>query len=177
VGFERVLVILNHDAPVRHHNPFFLPVSRDGIPCHWRTSPNPPSRARIPPNAVKNPVTLGRFLHLTGQALRLRCPRCGSRGLFRSYFSLQRTCPSCGLVLDRGEPDYWIGGYTVNFIAAEMLVSLVLLVVILVTWPDVPWDAVMYGGVGLAILVPILFYPMSKMLWLAWDYCFRPTDV
>lgn len=120
-------------------------------------------------------VTAARFFHLTGRALLLRCPRCGSGGILRSWFRLKYECPLCGLTLDRGEPDYWIGGYAVNFVAAELLVVGILVVVGLATWPDVPWALVQWGGVALAILTPILFFPFSRVLWLAWDYCFRPN--
>lgn len=120
-------------------------------------------------------VTAARFFHLTGRALLLRCPRCGSGRILRSWFSLKHECPTCGFDLDRGEPDYWIGGYAVNFVAAELLVAGILIAFVLASWPDVPWTLVQYGGVGLAVLVPILFFPFSRVLWLAWDYCFRPT--
>ena len=120
-------------------------------------------------------VTAARFFRLTGRALLLRCPRCGSRGILRNWFRLRKECPLCGLDLDRGEPDYWIGGYAVNFVAAELLVVGMLVVVVIVQWPDVPWNLVQYGGVVLAILMPILFFPFSRVLWLTWDFMFRPN--
>ena len=120
-------------------------------------------------------VTAARFFRLTGRALLLRCPRCGSGGLLAGWFRLRHECPTCGLLLDRGEPDYWIGGYAVNFVAAELLVAGILVAVVLASWPAVPWGLVQYGGVTLAILVPILFFPFSRVLWLAWDFMFRPN--
>lgn len=120
-------------------------------------------------------VTITRFFHLTARGLALRCPRCGSGSIFRSWWSLKPACPRCGFLLDRGEPDFWIGGYAVNLVLAELIVTLILLAVVLVTWPEVPWTLVQYGGAALAVLVPILFFPVSRVLWLAWDYCFRPV--
>src|SRR5262245_64928815 len=32
-----------------------------------------------------------------------RCPRCGSGGLFRSWFRIRDRCPKCGLRLEREE--------------------------------------------------------------------------
>ena len=40
---------------------------------------------------------------------------------------------------------------------------------------EVPWGVVQYGGVALAVLVPILFFPFSGVLWLTWDFMFRPN--
>lgn len=78
-------------------------------------------------------------------------------------------------MLDRGERDFWIGGYAVNLVAAELLVTGILVGAIMGTWPEVPWTFVQYGGVVLALLMPVLFFPVSRALWLAWDYCFRPV--
>lgn len=124
---------------------------------------------------IRDPVTVSGFLRQTGRALLLRCPRCGAGGILQNWFRLKRECPTCGLELDRGESDYWIGGYAVNFVAAELLVVGVLIVVVLASWPDVPWEVVQYGGVALAILVPVLFFPFSRVLWLTWDVMFRPN--
>jgi len=46
---------------------------------------------------------------------------------------------------------------------------------VLVSWPDVPWSFLQYGGAVLAVAFPFLFFPLSRVLWLAWDYCFRPV--
>ena len=78
-------------------------------------------------------------------------------------------------MLDRGEPDFWIGGYAVNLVLAEFIVTIILLSIVVVTWPDVPWRLVQFGGGALAILFPLLTFPVSRILWLAWDYCFRPV--
>jgi hypothetical protein len=83
--------------------------------------------------------------------------------------------PNLRIRLDRGEPDFWIGGYAVNLVLAELVVAFILIAIAAVTWPDVPWAFVQWGGALLAILAPLLFFPLSRVLWLAWDYCFRPV--
>ena len=123
-------------------------------------------------------VTFSRFLLLTGRALTLRCPHCGQGGgtsLFRSWWTTKPKCPFCGFALDRGEPDFWIGGYAVNLVAAEFIVTLILITVTVVRWPEVPWTFLQWGGAFLAVAMPLLFFPVSRLLWLAWDYCFRPV--
>jgi uncharacterized protein (DUF983 family) len=115
-------------------------------------------------------------LRLLGRAGRLRCPRCGAPGVFAGWFRMRERCPGCDLRFERGEEGYFIGGYTLNLIAAEVLLVLFLLAIGLATWPDVPWRLLQYGGGALMIAVPILFYPFSKTLWLALDLIFRPGD-
>jgi uncharacterized protein (DUF983 family) len=56
---------------------------------------------------------------LLTRALRLRCPVCGGGPVVLRWFSLVDSCPSCGLHLDRDEPGYWIGSYTVNLFLTE----------------------------------------------------------
>ena len=111
------------------------------------------------------------------RALRLRCPHCGSGGLFRKWVVMRDSCPRCGLLLDRGERDYFIGAYTLNFIGAEVAIVLLALAVVLSTWPDVPWDRVQWGLVAFIIPFPVLTYPFSKTLWLAIDLGFRPPTL
>lgn len=123
---------------------------------------------------LKERVTFSRFFGLTARALALRCPRCAGGSLFRSWWSTKPACPRCGFLLDRGEPDFWIGGYAVNLVLAELIVTAILVTVAAVQWPDVPWTFLQYGGAVMAVLFPVLFFPVSRVLWLAWDYCFRP---
>jgi len=90
---------------------------------------------------------------------------------------MRKACPGCHLILDRGEPDYFLGGYLLNFVAAELLIVAGGLAVIVMTWPDVPWNALTWGLVLLMIPVPVLFYPFAKTLWLAIDLIFRPVTL
>ncbi len=111
-----------------------------------------------------------------GRALLLRCPRCGGRGILRHWFKLRHSCPTCRLVLERGESgDYWLGAYGINFVVAEVVAVLLIVAFILATLPDVPWDAVQYAAIAAAIGMPLLFFPFSRTLWLALDLCVRPT--
>jgi uncharacterized protein (DUF983 family) len=113
---------------------------------------------------------------LLGRALLLRCPNCGRGGQFTGFFKMRERCPNCGILLERGEPDYFIGAYTLNLIAVETLLAGVFLVVVVVTWPNPPWNALQYGGVALSIAGAVLCYPFAKTTWLAIDLIFRPPQ-
>src|SRR3954462_780150 len=110
------------------------------------------------------------------RALARRCPNCGARGIFSSYTELREHCPTCGLRLQRGESDYFIGAYLLNLVAVELLFAVVLATVIIVTYPGTPWALVQWGGLALMIAGAVLCYPFSKALWLAADLIFRPVS-
>lgn len=116
------------------------------------------------------------ILRLVGRGLLRRCPRCGGPRIFVNWFRLKRECPTCGLALDRGEHDHWLGAYAINLIVAELAAAGLIVAFMLGTWPDVPWDTVTWGGVGLVIAFPILFYPYARTVWLALDLAFRERD-
>ena len=112
---------------------------------------------------------------LLGRAVLLKCPNCGGRGLLRNWLKLNVRCPACGLRLERGEHDYFVGSMMFNFITAGMLFIGVLVAVLIFTWPDVPWDALQYGAPALIVAAPFVLFPFSKLLWLAFDLMLRPV--
>ena len=57
-------------------------------------------------------------------------------------------------------------------IAFPVALTLVLLVA---TWPDTPWTAMLYGAAIMAILAPIAFYPMTRTAWITIDMLIRPV--
>ena len=120
-------------------------------------------------------LSTARALRIVWRGARLRCPNCGGGGILDGWFKLKHRCPTCGLVLDRGESDYFLGAYTVNLVAVELLVTGVLVAVGLATAPDVPWTLLTWGGAALAVVVAIACYPLTKVLWLAFDVILRPV--
>jgi uncharacterized protein (DUF983 family) len=112
---------------------------------------------------------------LLARAFGRRCPSCGSRGIFETYFRLREHCPGCGLHLSRHEHGYQVGAYLLNIAVSELAGVIVLLTAAVATWPNPPWDILLYGGVALMIAAPILFYPFAKTLFLALDLTFRPS--
>jgi uncharacterized protein (DUF983 family) len=109
------------------------------------------------------------------RALRKRCPRCGSRGIFRTFGELHETCPGCGLRFER-EPGYWIGAMIVNTTVTFALLLVVLVGGMVVFWPDVPWTALFIATVVVAGATPILFHPLSRTIWMAIEMSYHPVD-
>jgi uncharacterized protein (DUF983 family) len=119
------------------------------------------------------------FIHaslgtLLWRAIRLRCPHCGSKGLFSNFFTLKTHCPSCGLRLERGEGDYFVGAYLFNLIAVELILFFCVCGFVYVTWPDPPWDLLTWVTALLMLAGCFLCYPFSKTTWLAVDMAIRP---
>ncbi len=111
------------------------------------------------------------------RALTLRCPHCGGRKVMKTWFKLQHRCGKCGIQLDRGEAnDLALGGMYFNIALAELLFALVLLIVLVLTWPNVPWAGMEYALIAAMIASPIVLYPVSQLMWVALDVLLRPPD-
>jgi uncharacterized protein (DUF983 family) len=109
------------------------------------------------------------------RAIRKHCPACGGGGLFDGWFKMKPSCPTCGLHFNRGESGYALGAMWFNLLAAEAVTVGICLTVIIRTWPIPPWDALQVTGPIEAVVMPLLFFPFSKTLFLAFDLCFRPN--
>lgn len=110
------------------------------------------------------------------RAVRRHCPVCGANDIFSGWFTLRNRCPQCNFSFER-EEGYWTGGLIANIAFAEALFGLIFIGTIVGTYPDVPWNALMIGGPLLMIGLPIVFYPLSKTLWLWVDLAFiHPLD-
>jgi uncharacterized protein (DUF983 family) len=111
------------------------------------------------------------------RAMRLRCPHCGGGPIFLTWSRLVPNCPVCGLGLERGEQGYWLGAYFFNLMAVETVFSIWVPAFLWYTWPEPPWGIFQITTAVLMVIVPIVFFPYSKTLFLAFDLMVRPpTD-
>lgn len=108
------------------------------------------------------------------RGLRGRCPNCGGGKLFTGLADLKPECPRCGFRFER-EDGYWVGAMTVLMAVVLIVFGLFFIGGMLVFWPDVPWNTLVWGGVGLNILVPFVLYGWSKTVWLGLDMAFSPA--
>lgn len=114
---------------------------------------------------------------LVGRALLLRCPRCGARGIWQSWFRMKYACPVCGQVFERGEShDFFIGAYLINLVVAESTAVVVAAAMWIVLGSRVSFNVLWGASMALAVLMPVIFYPFSRELWLAFDLHFRPAE-
>lgn len=84
--------------------------------------------APVPPvlpwrGTIRRPARFpsGYWKTAVGRGLRLRCPVCGQGRLFRTYFTMNEKCPSCGVAFAR-EHGQWVGSLDINtFLCAFLL--------------------------------------------------------
>jgi uncharacterized protein (DUF983 family) len=101
-----------------------------------------------------------------------RCPRCGNRRLFLSWFRMKEACNSCGLPLER-EVGGFLGAIAINYGVTGAVFIAILVAVVWATVPDVPVWPLLGVSAVVTIGVPLLFYPFSKTIWLAIDLVLR----
>lgn len=107
------------------------------------------------------------------RGFRRRCPRCGEGSAFDGYFRLKDRCPSCGYTFYR-EEGYWTGAMIMNIAACEVWFFLLFIGTLVASWPDIAWGPILIIALVTNGLLPILFYPHSKTLWMAIDLHFHP---
>lgn len=111
---------------------------------------------------------------MVSRALRRRCPRCGQPA-FDSWFRMKETCDRCGLRFER-EAGYWVGAVTINTVVIFMTFLVVFGGSVMLTWPEVPWTAVLITTLVVNLAVPTVFYPISKTLWSALELSWHPLE-
>ena len=118
---------------------------------------------------------LGRVLTVLGRAVRLRCPHCGGGPVLAHWFKMRPRCGKCGLAIERGERDYFIGSMMFNLVVSELLFATAFVATLIIAGPNVPWDFLQWGaplGMGVA---PFILFPFSKLAWLGFDILLRPV--
>src|SRR5919109_4839522 len=62
-----------------------------------------------------------RVLHMLSRGLRLCCPRCGARTLFRGWFAMHARCAVCHFRFER-EQGYFLGAMYINYAFTVVIV-------------------------------------------------------
>lgn len=119
-----------------------------------------------------SPLTTTRVI---ARGLARRCPLCGDRGIFESWFRQRDRCPTCNYPTTR-VTDQWIGAYGLNIIVSFTVLVATIAIGFIVTYPDPPVTTLLVVCLVVAIGVPFLFQPISRSLWSAIDMAMRPPD-
>lgn len=101
-----------------------------------------------------------------------RCPLCGRRGIFSSWFGQRDRCPTCNYPTTRVH-DQWIGALGINIIVTFVLLVGYIIVGFAVTHPHRPILILTVVGMVIAGIFPVAFYPISKSLWSGIDLAMR----
>jgi uncharacterized protein (DUF983 family) len=109
------------------------------------------------------------------RGLRRRCPLCGSGHLFRLWVSMVERCPRCDLRFERVE-GHWIGAIGLNTVGSFANLLVVVAGGTALTVPDVPAFPLMAAALATAVILPVVFQPVSRTLWTAIDLAVRPIE-
>ena len=114
-----------------------------------------------------------RLLRALFDGLLLRCPRCHTGRMFAYGFTMNKVCPSCGLMFEKATGEI-TGGMGVNTVATLAVITVVALVLGLN--PAVPLAPLLIGLALFAILFPIAFYRSSRGIWAGFLYMTGDND-
>lgn len=101
-----------------------------------------------------------------------RCPLCGNRGIFSSWFTQVERCPTCNYPTTR-VVDQWIGALGINIIVTFTLIVFYIVAGFVITHPSRPILMLTSIGMVIAGLFPIMFFPISRSLWSGIDLAMR----
>lgn len=95
--------------------------------------------------------------------------------MFRRWFFMAETCPTCGLRFERTE-GYWTGSMALNMVVTEIVFVVVLVLGIVLTSPDPNWTLVLVLAITSNVVVPLAFFPASRLLWVTFERLMHPGD-
>lgn len=104
-----------------------------------------------------------------------RCARCGERKLFHRWVTMVERCPRCGHRYERGD-GFWLGSIMLNMAFTFATFLIVFVGGMVLTWPDTPWTALLIVTLVLNALLPVLFHPFSRTLWVGVEMAARPLE-
>lgn len=104
-----------------------------------------------------------------------RCARCGERKLFHRWVTMVERCPRCGHRFERSD-GFWLGSIMLNMAFTFATFLVVFVGGMVITWPDTPWTALLIGTLLLNALIPVLFHPFSRTLWVGMELAVRPLE-
>lgn len=88
---------------------------------------------------------------------------------------MKESCTSCGHRFER-EPGYWVGAVIINTTVIFATFLVVFGGMVLVTYPDVPWTLVLVVTAVANLVIPVVFYPVSKALWAGMELSWHPLE-
>ena len=120
---------------------------------------------------VSSPVTMFR------RAILLSCPMCGKRpSTMRRWMGHRDRCPSCGIRWHR-EHGFELGPIALNVVFTFFTLGVTMIIAFVATAPDFPVAKLTIGMIAGAIVVPLVYYPFTFLLWQAFDLqAHRPDE-
>lgn len=101
------------------------------------------------------------------RGLALRCPRCGFGRLFCGWFRMHEACAACGAPF-APEPGFYLGSIYVNYGVTVVVTGAIYAG--LVAGLGISPEAALAVCLGMAVVLPVLFFRHARSLLLALDW-------
>ena len=62
-----------------------------------------------------------------------------------------------------------------NLAVSETLFAIAFVLVLVIRWPNVPWDTLEWAAPAGMLAAPFALFPFSKLAWLGFDILLRPV--
>lgn len=108
-----------------------------------------------------------RIFHKLWVGLTLRCPVCERGRTFKGLFSVNHTCPNCGVRFEREDGES-VGGMYFNLGLAELTTMGGFFLVNALLYPPLITNLIFWGTYNVVFCT--LFYRHSRSLWMAISY-------
>lgn len=95
--------------------------------------------------------------------------------VFRGWFKMHPRCSTCNYQFER-EEGYWTGAMIVNIAFVEAIFFFLFIGIVLAQMPDIRWSTLLIAGLVTNAVLPVIFYPYSKTLWMAVDLYTHPLE-
>lgn len=106
-----------------------------------------------------------------------RCAWCGGKGaFFNGWFKRDERCHTCGLLWQRRLEGFELGAMTINVMISYGSLLVGMGIGVALTYPDVAVAPLLAVVGSLAIILPIVMYPMSYAMWLGVDIFMRDLE-
>jgi len=94
-----------------------------------------------------------------------------------NWLNMNERCEVCGAWYER-EEGYFLGSFAINLVVSEFVPTAAAVVLLVITWPNPPWLFVQIAAPIAMGTFPFLFFPFSRVIWLALDWNFHspPMD-
>src|ERR1700712_3495704 len=135
-----------------------------------------PKGERTTESALAMP-SMSRALLVASRAARLRCPNCGKGRVLKGFNEVHDRCTSCNFRYARSDDDYFSGAMFFGLMIGETLAVLVIGAFIWISYPNVPWTFMQFGIPIILLVVMIVLFPVSRVVWLAIDVMLRPLQL
>lgn len=106
-----------------------------------------------------------------------RCPHCGGKGaFFDGWYKRGERCHTCGLLWERKLEGFELGSMTVNVILTFGTMLIAMGIGVIFSYPDVAVVPILGIIIAVAVVMPVVIFPMTYSMWLAVDLFMRKPE-